>query len=401
MKRKLILFTILSISAFSLYGCGKSEVEDTINTNSTTTVDSVIDEQEIKEVVEKSPNKVQDSISDDLYSFEVTIDGSKYSFPMLLSEFEKSGWILDSEAKELELEPNQYTIDYVKKGDKEVMVYLANGTQDVLKGSDCYIAGIKVEDTYSDPGIKLTLPKGITHGASKEDVISAYGEPSDTYEGDLYVKLTYESGTYKEIEFTIFNDTKKLNGIEIMNLIDFPKSESKVDSNERLESTSYTAPKELGSDIFSFNVKYENGLYTLPVPFSVLEKDGWVIDRAPVDTISAKDTSFGFVLKKGNQTLRTALYNEFNKATSPENCLVTTILSDDYNSKFEIELPKGIKIGSTKKEVEDAYSSLNPIIDESSNYITYTYRNKVQQEIDIMISKDTNKVSKIEVQFIP
>ena len=157
----------------------------------------------------------------------------------------------------------------------------------------------------------------------------------------------------------------------------------------------------LVKNLYWRNVKYENGLYTLPVPFSVLEQDGWVIDSAPTDIISAKDTSFGFVLRKGNQTLRTALYNEFNKATSPENCLVTTIISDDFNSKFEIELPKGIKIGSTKKEVEDAYSSLSPIIGESTNYITYTYRSKVQQEIDIIISKDTNKVSKIEVQFIP
>ena len=200
-------------------------------------------------------------------------------------------------------------------------------------------------------------------------------------------------------------ETNKVSQIDLRNFNDSPdktNSSESANSNESIsKSSTYKVPKELTDDLLSFNVKYDDVLYNVPVPFAELEKDGWVIESAPYEKIDAKDTAFGFILRKGNISLDTNLYNELDTSTSYKNCLVTSLISNDTDTKLPIELPKGIKVGSTQQDVESAFSNLEVVKEDDPSYISYTYTKTVLQEISIFISKETSKVYKIEVQYLP
>ena len=90
---------------------------------------------------------------------------------------------------------------------------IINGSKNVLGTKECYIGGFEVDNSYSDSDseIKITLPKGITIGSTKEDLISAYGEPSDSYDVSSAEILTYKIESYKQIKFnTTTNKIKHL-----------------------------------------------------------------------------------------------------------------------------------------------------------------------------------------------
>ncbi|MBU3102706.1 hypothetical protein [Clostridium gasigenes] len=389
--KKLLLILCL-VTSVSLFSCSKGETNKDIQ-----------DKKLIQEDV--NSDKISSPKSDDLYSFEIVLNGVDYNLPIAFSELEKNGWVI-KEADLINLEPSQHTLGTIlKNGDKEINSYIFNSSENVQSADKCIVGGIAIDEYYAENGLKLVLPKGITLGSSKEEVLSAYGEPTDSYESELYTKFTYEVNTYKTIDIMIDIETNKVSQIDLRNFNDSPdktNSSESANSNESIsKSSTYKSPKELTDDLLSFNVKYDGVLYNVPVPFAELEKDGWVIESAPYEKIDAKDTAFGFILRKGNISLDTNLYNELDTSTSYKNCLVTSLISNDTDTKLPIELPKGIKVGSTQQDVESAFSNLEVVKEDDPSYISYTYTKTVLQEISIFISKETSKVYKIEVQYLP
>lgn len=363
-------------------------------------------EQNVEETNKTKEDDSSSSKSDDLYSFEIILNGQAYTLPADYSEFEKNGWCLDSLKSDKKIAPNQYTLSEVmKNGKTQVYAKLLNNEKDELSLNQCKIGGVKLDSFDAKYGATLVLPKGISFDSTKDDVIKAYGNPTSSNERDTQTYMTYEVGAYQSVKITIDKQSDKVSSIDIENFVGKSASDSNKGNSSNAEVPesvkSYKAPTELTDDILSFNAKYDGVLYNMPAPISELEKNGWTLQDAPKDDIPSRNFQSGIVLRKGNQTLRTSIYNNSDKATSAENCFVTEIICDEITTNVSLELPKGITVGSTKEAVEAAYAGIKVNKGDSSTFEYYTYTKKVQQEVNITIRKETGKVSKISVQYVP
>ena len=83
-----------------------------------------------------------EEMSDDIYSFQVKIDGELYQFPMKYEEFAAKGWNLDGISSEEQLSPNSYGLVSMKYGRISASVTFMNFGINTKPLSECYVAGI-------------------------------------------------------------------------------------------------------------------------------------------------------------------------------------------------------------------------------------------------------------------
>ena len=149
----------------------------------------------------------------DLKDFTVELDGVTYKLPAEFSEFEEDGW---EEVGGMVLNPNEYSIlSEMKKGNAEIYVNFFNDNNAAKATSDTKLAGLSVHDTS---GVECKLPKGITFGATKEDIIKAYGEPNEIEKyAETIEDLKYQKNKNIKYVFRVEED-KGLILISILNV---------------------------------------------------------------------------------------------------------------------------------------------------------------------------------------
>lgn len=431
MKKRFILFTTVLVLCFIASSCSK-KTGSTITTGEPTATPTITEQQPentptpepTKEVIEStteptiaptteaqsntSTENVPLNLSDDLYSFQLQMDGVVYQFPMTYQQFISQGWTYLGDLKTT-LDPNQYTVaERFKKGDYEVYISFVNFGMDTTTLDNCLVAGISMDQyLVKDNGLNITLPGGIKYMESTlEDIIAAYGTESSRYDGSLYTKLTYEYDSYQDIELSIDLEKKVLNEISITNLIETEETKNNTQevSNEIPEIvTKYQAPTELGTNIQSFIVLFDKNLYHIPAPVSEFVKNGWVIKESDTDmTVKAKD--YGWVtLRKDNQELRGIANNYSEKATTIENCFLTTVVGDKNTTNVEIEIQKGIKRGISASDLEKALEGVTYEKEDAGSLIFYSIVGPYSKldNIEIVVSGETKLVQKIKVNNSP
>ena len=365
----------------------ESEVETEIETES---------EIESKEAPKKLSANMPSELSDDLYSFQISIEGTVYQFPMWYSDFESLGWTYDGDNTQT-LSSNQYTLTEVWKKDG-VSVYseFANLSMNTVPLSECIVTGITL-DTYNleDCNWEIILPGGIQYGVSNaDDIKAAYGTPSSDYDGDLYYSMTYKYDLYQEIELYVYKDTNTLGKIDIRNMIELEGADNSVDATVPDTVKNYKAPSSLGDDYYSSNVEVDGKLYTLPCPVSELMENGFTIDEANSDMEIGSNSSGWVSFRYNNQTYSTMVENYADYATVAENCFVTKFESGKYDDMFEITLPGDISKGSSEADVLKAIEGFDykKELNEGSSY-SYTYYTIYHPD---KISYDTSYTIQVE-----
>lgn len=337
----------------------------------------VEEEAEVEEEPEeKEPKKaasVPGELSDDLYDFQVSIDGTVYQFPMWYSDFEALGWKYDGDNTQT-LSSNQYTLTEVwKKDGVRVYTRFANLSMNTVPFSESMVAGITLEDYYvKDSGWEIIMPGGIQWGVSNaDDIIAAYGDPSNDYDGDLYYKLTYDYDWYREISLYVYKDDDTLKKIEIENMVELEGADNSVDETVPDLVKEYTAPKSLGDDFYAYTAELEGVVYSLPCPVSVLLENGFTIDTSKSDEVVAAGRSGWVNLRYNNQTLHTMVENYASYATTIENCFVITMESSIYGPEFDLVFPGNIKVGDPEDAVKKAVDGFNYEAETSDSGYTY------------------------------
>ena len=138
-------------------------------------IEEEVEEEELTKPITEMPT----TLSDDIYDFQISIDGTVYQFPMWYSDFEALGWEFEGD-NTLTLSPNQYTgaEEWIKDG-YMVSTSLANLSMNTVEYSECMVAAISFKKYYLE-GCEwdIILPKGIQIGVSGvEDIKEAYGDP--------------------------------------------------------------------------------------------------------------------------------------------------------------------------------------------------------------------------------
>ncbi len=329
--------------------------------------------EKAKEEEKKNAANAPSELSDDLYDFQVSINGDVYQIPMWYSDFEALGWEYDGDNTET-LSSNQYTTSQRwKKDGFSIYTRFANLSMNSVTFADSMIGGIAL-DKYDlkDCDWEILLPGGIEWGVSNaDDIRAAYGDPTDDYDGDMYYKMTYKYDSYREISLYVYKETDALEQIDIQNLVELEGADNSVDESVPDVVKDYKAPSELGDDLYSFNVELEGNLYTLPCPVSEFLANGFTIDESNSDMEVAAG-SFGWVdLKYNNQTLHAMADNYADYATVMENCFVTDVKSSDFGPEFELVIPGNIKRGDAQADVEKALEGFNVEKETSDSGFTY------------------------------
>lgn len=351
-------------------------------------------------------------LSDDLYSFQMKLDGKIYQFPMSYADFIACGWEYQGD-ETLTFAPDQYSPSEVfKKGDLEIYVSIINLGIDTEPVTECLVGGLSIDEWQFEaaPRTSIELPKGIVYGKSTlEDIKAAYGEPSDTYEGELYTKVTYEYDYYREIDLYVSTETDVINEVEIRNFIadEEAKAEAaaQVSSEPTSEVLAYTAPSELGDDPLSFVVEYAGDLYQMPAPVSVFLDNGWTLKAEDSDSVIAgKDFGWVYMMKDGQQ-FRSIVRNYGADATTVENCFVTSVDGNINDTDLPITIPSGVTIGMTNEDVLDALKEIKYTLDDESSdmFLYYTIESPENSldGIEILVDKEDNTVTGIEVSCEP
>ncbi len=134
-------------------------------------------------------------------TYTVQINDKVLTLPCTMADLEAAGVTLDTEYTPADYMVNagEYELAwFVDANGNEVMADMLNTGTEAIQLKDCVVGGISV-DAYSveDGSLTVIFPGGIQIGSTPEQVIAAYGEAHDFYEGD-YIDMYswYGDGSY-------------------------------------------------------------------------------------------------------------------------------------------------------------------------------------------------------------
>lgn len=353
-----------------------------------------------------------EELSDDIYSFQVKLDGELYSFPMSFADFTARGWECDESDAAMEVQPNTYGTVTFRKGYLAIYADVLNLGINTSPASECSIGGFSLDEYQYEkaPETTLELPGGIVYGQSSlDDITAAYGTPSDTYESDLYTKVSYEYDFYQDVELYVSAETGFLNEVDLRNFVADDEANAAAAAEVNDEPTeavlAYEAPAELGDDPLSFIVEFAGDLYQLPAPVSSFVENGWTIKPDNSESIVSGGDSGWVTMMKDNQEFRTLAKNVDKNATVIENCFIRDVEANVNDCNVSLTVPSGITIGMSKDELLSVLDSLEGIKYEENTETSemFTYYNILGQKgnsqyIQILVYNDENAVTGIDVE---
>lgn len=154
-------------------------------------------------------------------SYTVQLNNKVVTLPCTIADIEAAGLTMDVEytPKDYVVNAGEYELAYFADANgNEIMVDMVNGTGEAKTVAECVVGGITVTDYDLDEGgLAIVFPGNVQMGSSLEDVIAAYGETDDVYEGDsMHMYTWYDGESYqKNCEIDFDPDTKSVIGMMI------------------------------------------------------------------------------------------------------------------------------------------------------------------------------------------
>lgn len=336
-------------------------------------------------------------LSNDLYSFSLQMGEVIYQFPMTYTEFVEAGaWTASSyyvDQEEDLILPNSYTFMGFENGGNKISVDVINFDINAVPMADCYVGGIDIDANYDFKADKLevTLPGGLKLGAATlEEIQDAYGTPSDTYDGDLYTKLTYEKDLYEEVSLYVYKKDNLLKEIEIRNLQEpegFVYGEVSTEVPEIV--TAYQTPKALTDDLTDPIVEFMGDLYQLPAPVTAFIRNGWEIQNADENDY-VRGGGMAFIdMMRDNQKVHLAIYNDLENATLFDNCMIHELSFQKGDSEnIAMKLSGQVVLGADS-------DTLMAAARENEYYV----KDEIEENGYLTIAKDEDVKSKNYVEF--
>ncbi len=355
-------------------------------------------------------------MSDDLYSFQLKIDGDLYQFPMPFEDLLALGWRCMEDS--FDMEENSVASIEFKKGYLGLDFELINQGEETISSEESLVGGVGIYsyDLEDMPETSVELPGGIVYGVSgTEDIIAAYGMPencNDYIIDENTSSLRYQYWTYRFVSLQVYDGV--LSAIELWNFVDTANAKaalsdgSDVTPCELVEN--YVAPEELGEEPLSYIMEFEGDLYQIPAPLYAFLENGWKIQTEYSDSM-VDSYEYGSVsIMRDNQTIRVAVVNYDTVAREVENCFVPLIKVDNYSDVFSMTIPSGITTGMSDEDVRSTLDSIpkeylpkywvNSPSEDTTEYELrdFDYDN---QGIKILVNKTTNILTKIEIYHLP
>lgn len=312
------------------------------------TIIIIEEELEVEEELE-TPIITSSELSDDIFSFQIQLNGHVFTLPFDWAYAENLGWELGARFDGIELGPNQRTFsNEVWQGNTKANFSIGNNTPNNILPSEGVVGEIRITDRDLSSGIEVVMPGGLTIGSPAEQIVQLHGEPSNFTEMDTFRRYTYQLGIQVEIAFTVNQETNLINEIKIMNFQE--RQESTFDGELSALAQGYVPPSALGDDFSQGIVELEGVVYQLPIPVAVMLNNGWVLEDEST-MIPAGRVDVRGRLRYGNQVMRVHIKN-YDSVEVP--ATEGFIIQVEFSHHFwigNIAIPGGITQDSTKEQV--------------------------------------------------
>lgn len=351
------------------------------------------------------------TLSDQLYSFQVQINGQVFSLPFAYGELAALGWA-PREGFDLSLAPNQTSMEKLRMGGQEIYVRFVNTSMDVQSYENCNVGGFIVDEYDVGKGVQFALPQGITIGSSYDQVVAAYGAPSRENQTETLRFMDYSADSYAEISLQLDAATQQVQKIDIKNYFGAataattnptaPDPAAALGPGQAVSSAAvglYQPPAELSASWQDFILRYGGALYRLPAPVQSFVDNGWVIQSNANEPVAAKQSRVGVELRLDNQVLRTIVHNYDETGQPVSNCYVTQVKSSVYGPSIPLEMAAGVTDASSIEEVLAAYGQ--PTSTSSSATFDYYSFGTIGERIEINYDREKGKINTIEIDHSP
>lgn len=367
-------------------------------------IDSILNEQSnvLQENADTEGNINQNmnsdiEMSENLFDFTIKLDGTVLQLPCSSQELMDAGWDFYDADKNSMVAGESYVHVYMNKGNKQILVYFYNMSGNACEITNCKVGGVSIE--VSDD-ISFELSKGINLESQIDEIIAAYGVPSERSTYDDFEILDYRDNDsfYNRVKFTYYTeDEKKLySSIEIKNFVETASDKTETNTQRPVYLDDYVRPTALGTDLISGNISIEGDVYHLPTPVSEFMDRGWTIVQQP-GGISSGNNDY-IRLQKNDKELDVRVTNYAEYQTTAENCVVFSLYVNKDYSEIDLKIPN-ISFDSTKEDVEK-YVTDEFYRSENTDKYSYQYSEYKDRDFSLSISvdKETGKVSYISIK---
>lgn len=291
-------------------------------------------------------------LGDDIYSFTFALDGEVYQVPMWFKDFEAKGWEFDGD-RTVELKSNQYTFSqYWEKGDLRIHTSIANLTPNNAALEDCAISEFNLSQGYNfDEDCVIELPGGIVAGKStREDIINAYGEPTDELETDYTWNLSYELDIYNGVKLTVDKETGWLREVELENMVELEGGNYEINEDTPDEVKNYQPPTSLSDSVYDKQFELDGVLYSVACPLQYMIDHGFEVDEETLSTEIGSGGSGVINIKYKKNSMVVTIKNIADYGTIVRNCWVQSVDFDVYGEVDSFECSGGLYPGMSEND---------------------------------------------------
>lgn len=331
LKKALVSLLIIAVITVILSSCGSTNVSNNSNTDKPT---------------------ISGSLSNEIFDFTISIDGTVYTLPAKLDDFKNSGWkySFDENPETKEIKGEGYDTSTIENSNGRLTVTVVNNSGDVQLFSNCDVGGIDYSFSSVSNKCSIVVAKNLNvNSKTTYDAIKkAWGEPTAELNGQYGITLRYEKSAYVFYQYSFDNDGK---------ITEFEARNWEPGSNNNTQELhpdyldNYVKPVQLSEDIFSYVLRLQGDLYKLPAPVSEFTNNGWSI-VSQVDHVAAgQEAVSGLRMSKNGVELTFNIKNFSDKQTSSNETMVTNVyVNSVFYPDVDFELSGGIKFGMTENE---------------------------------------------------
>lgn len=133
-------------------------------------------------------------------SHTVQINDTVITLPCSYEDLQAAGVTLNTEytPENYIVNAEEYELAWFTDGmGNEVMAEMVNGGSEAVEITECFVGGISVSSyDLENGGMTVIFPGGIQIGSTKDQVLAAYGQTEDVYEGDYSHMYTWYGESY-------------------------------------------------------------------------------------------------------------------------------------------------------------------------------------------------------------
>ncbi len=281
-------------------------------------------------------------LGDDVFAFRFEVAGVAAALPYPAAAL--AAHSIRPLASEREaLEPGQSAEVPFETPDGPLTLSVANLGERARPLAECEVVGVTGD--AAGPA-SLRLPGGLGLGSARAEVLALCGAP-DGDDAETAAELSYGAWRGAWLRFTFGGS----GGVTAFRL-QCTRPPAAPPRPEALppEARAWQPPAELGEDPWLYRLRYGGDMYSLPAPVAAFLENGWVLHDE--GEIEAGGWLRGASLRRGNQVLRTVLYNFSATAQPLAGCFVAMVESSKASLRLPLETAGGLSEASTRAEVE-------------------------------------------------